>query len=41
MLKKDYVGESHDQTGLKATKPVFGASDKPKLKPISSATETS
>ena len=27
--------------GLKATKPVFGVSDKARLKPVSSATETS
>ena len=33
--------ESTTITGLRQTKPVFGVSDKARLKPVSSATETS
>ena len=31
----------NDEVGLVASKPVFGVSDKARLKPVSSATETS
>ena len=33
--------QNQDQMGLDATKPIFGVSDKPRLKLVSSATETS
>ena len=40
----EQVGRTHDDVykmGLVETKPVFGVSNKARLKPVSSATETS
>ena len=35
-----YVTVNTHKLGLEATKPVFGVSEKARLKPVSSATET-
>ena len=40
-LKRYSWTEVQDNLGLVATKPVFGYSDKERLKPVPSATETS
>ena len=40
LCTREYI-EAYSYTGLDATKPVFRVSEKPRLKPVSSATKTS